>query len=182
MTRRGNWIQTYTGRAYWPESPLAQDVFIEDIAHHLALLCRYTGACSRFYSVAEHSVLVSLLVDKKHALTGLLHDATEAYINDISRPVKRAAGMEGYRQLEALNWSAIALRFGLPIDIPDEVHCADEFALFHERAALLPPSPDYLEWGAGLRCPAIVRPELVSGWCWEEAEEVFLRRYQELTE
>jgi len=178
---RGDWMQTYTGRAYYPTCPRAEEVYIEDIAHHLALLCRYTGACSRFYSVAEHSVLVSLLVPPRFALAGLLHDATEAYLNDLNRPLKRSPGLEQYRIIEALNWRAIAQRFSLPNEIPDEVHRADENALFHEQAALLPEVPAGLDWGMGLRRPEVVRPELVTGWDWQDAETVFMARYEELT-
>ncbi len=80
----GNWIQTYSGRQFWPLEPRAEDVAVEDIAHALSLLCRYGGHSSRFYSVAEHCVLVS----HKCGLHGLLHDAAEAYLLDIPRPVK----------------------------------------------------------------------------------------------
>src|SRR5258708_302056 len=86
--RRGNWMQTYTGRAYWPADPRAEDVCIEDIAHALSLLCRYTGHCKRFYSVAEHSILISQVVPPEYAFFGLMHDAQEAYINDLARPIK----------------------------------------------------------------------------------------------
>ena len=178
---RGNWMQTYSGGLYWPSDPRPEDVRIEDIAHHLAMLCRYTGAVRRFYSIAEHSVLVSLMVPPQHALSGLLHDATEAYLNDINRPVKRSPGMEGYRVIEARNWRVIAKAFGLPVIHPAEVEKADAEALFHEQAALMPSEPPGLDFGMGLPRPAVVRPDLIKGWSWEEAKDVFLTRYQEIT-
>ena len=66
--RKGDWMQTYTGRQFWPIDPRANEVHIEDIAHALSMMCRYNGHCRTFYSVAEHSVLVSQHVPPEHAL------------------------------------------------------------------------------------------------------------------
>lgn len=68
--RRGDWIQTFTGRRFWPLDPRPEDVCIEDIAHALSLKCRFGGHCTRFYSVAEHSVHVSNYVPAEFALWG----------------------------------------------------------------------------------------------------------------
>lgn len=129
------WIQTYTGRQYWPHSPSPADVDIEDIAHALSNLCRYTGHCARFYSVAEHSILVSKLVPPADALEALLHDATEAYLNDLSTPVKR--GLPEYRELEARNDMAIRMRFQLPHEHAAVVKEADTLAYWTEREQLM---------------------------------------------
>ncbi len=75
--RIGNWLQTYSGIAYWPLDPRPEEVTIEDIAHHLSLICRFGGAVRRFYSVVEYSVLVSRVGPPVYALQCLLHDATE---------------------------------------------------------------------------------------------------------
>lgn len=179
--RTGNFMLTASGVAYYPTEPRAEDVRIEDIAAHLAKLCRYTGAVRKFYSVAEHSVLVSRLVPRQFALHGLLHDSPEAYINDLNRPTKHGPGMEGYQALERLNWVVISHKFGLELEEPPEVTEADGWALFHERAALMPPVPEGLPWGMGRNEPSVVRPELIRAWSWQDAERFFMNRYRELT-
>jgi len=84
--RIGDWIQTYTGKRFWPLDPRPEDVDILDIAHSLSLLCRFTGHTSSFYSVSQHSILVAQEVPKRLRLWALFHDAAEAYIGDIARP------------------------------------------------------------------------------------------------
>jgi 5'-deoxynucleotidase YfbR-like HD superfamily hydrolase len=130
MDRLGNWMITTSGVRYYPLDPRAEDVKIEDIAHSLAKQCRWGGHSKRFYSVAEHSVLVSAKVPREHALTALLHDATEAYLIDLPRPIK--AHMPQYKKLELLNWRVIAERFRLPDDLPQCVHDADNAVLLAE--------------------------------------------------
>lgn len=174
-------MQCWRGGIYWPLDPRADEVFIEDIAHHLAMICRFTGACDRFYSVAEHSVLVSKIVPPEMALLGLLHDATEAYLNDLNRPVKHDPEMVAYRRIEALNWLAIAERFGLPKVMPQEIHVADAAMLHAERLALLKPLSECTteEWLMGdVQPPARVE---ITGWAWRQARMEFMYRYEELT-
>jgi hypothetical protein len=83
---RGPYIVTYTGRRFHFLDPKIDEISIEDIAHALSNVCRFTGHTKRFYSVAEHSCLVSALCDNR--LEGLLHDASEAYMSDLSSPLK----------------------------------------------------------------------------------------------
>ena len=90
----GHWMTTYTGKRFHFLDPKPEEIDILDIAHHLSLLCRYTGACREFYSVAEHSLRVSCIVPSELQLAALLHDGSEAYINDISRPVKYSHKLE----------------------------------------------------------------------------------------
>ncbi|MEM9149127.1 MAG: hypothetical protein AAGB19_01555 [Cyanobacteria bacterium P01_F01_bin.3] len=80
------WIQTFTGKAFWPLEPDPELICIEDIAWALAHQSRYSGHCDRFYSVAEHSLWVSGQCSPEHKLWGLLHDASEAYLSDVVRP------------------------------------------------------------------------------------------------
>ncbi len=88
MTRRGDWFLTFSGVQFWPMDPRPDEVRIEDIAHALSRVCRYGGHCLDWYSVAQHSLMVSTLVPPDLALHGLLHDAEEAYTGDMIRPIK----------------------------------------------------------------------------------------------
>ena len=87
--RRGDWMQTYSGKKFFPIDPRPEDIDIIDVSHALSMVCRFAGQCKQFYSVAQHSVLVSQNVSSDAALWGLLHDAAEAYIGDLTRPLKR---------------------------------------------------------------------------------------------
>lgn len=82
------WMQTATGKQFYPLAPKMTDIDIEDIAHALSLQCRFNGHTRKFYSVAEHSVHVSYAVPRKMALPALLHDAHEAYLGDMISPLK----------------------------------------------------------------------------------------------
>jgi len=177
--RKGNFMQVWTGGVYWPLDPRAEEVFIEDIAHALSMQCRYAGHVERFYSVGEHSVHVSHIVPPHMALLGLLHDATEAYLVDVPRPVKRH--LLNYKEIEQLNWLAIAERFGLPETLPPEIHRADAAMLPTERAALMKPLPEHdaQAWAMGDMQP--LADVQIEGWSPRYGKEAFLRRYRELT-
>jgi len=170
-------LYTYTGRKFDVADPRPEDVDIADIAHALSLLCRYGGHSSRFYSVAEHSVIMSYLVPEKDALAALLHDATEAYVVDLPRGVKNAIG-EPYRRLEARVWYAVCKRFCLDPDLPDSVKYYDNAILLAEKDALIHPSVP--EWLVGL---GYEKPEIdVVGFSPAVAEAMFLQRFKQLTE
>lgn len=132
---RGPWSDTYTGRFY-PLTPRPEDIHIRDIAQGLGNICRFTGQCRTFFSVAQHSILVALLCPVEDRLWGLLHDAAEAYIADVSRPVKYLAEMQPYRNRERLIQSVIARRFGLSMPIPPTVKKADNILLATEARDL----------------------------------------------
>lgn len=138
-----DWMQTYTGRAFYPMEPDPDMVDPTDIAHALGHLCRYNGHVSQFYSVAEHCVLMSYAVAPENALWALLHDATEAYVGDMVSPLKRS--MPEFRLAERRVSYAICHRFGISTDCPEEVKQADTRILWDERDALFGPAP--LEWG-----------------------------------
>lgn len=103
---RGNWLQTFTGVAFYPFAPRPEEINVQDIAHQLSMICRYGGAVSSFYSVAEHSLILARYVrqvrpnNPRLALQALLHDAAEAYICDVPRPLKLMPQMDGYRAME----------------------------------------------------------------------------------
>ena len=167
------WIQTYTGRQFWPLQPQPDHVDIRDIAHSLALQCRFNGHCRAFYSVAQHSVLVSHAVPPADALWGLLHDAAEAYISDLPRPLKKTA--PDFRQAEERLLAVIMAAFGLPPEMPAAVAWADDALLATElRDLMLPPAAP---WGLSAE-PLALRVQPVAP---DEAEALFLQRFRELT-
>lgn len=173
--RRGAWMQTFTGRQFYPLDPRAQDVHPADIAHALSLICRYGGHVDRFYSVAEHCFLLSHAVAPKHALWALLHDATEAYVGDMVRPLKHY--MADYCEVEDRVAWAIAERFKLDPTMPTEVKDADNRILLDERAVLMPGTRHPWVQDTNGTQPLDV---LVSGWDPKYAEHMYIRRLNEL--
>lgn len=148
--RTGDWGLTSSGRRFWPADPRVDDICIGDIAHALSLQTRFGGHSLAFYSVAQHSVLVSRLSAPENALAGLLHDATEAYLQDIIRPLKRELRAV-YKPLETAWAQAIGLVFGLGdrlANLPKDVHDADRAVLVAEHRDLMAQSP---HWPVG-RC------------------------------
>jgi hypothetical protein len=139
MTGRGDWMQTATGRQFWPMDPRPHEVFIEDIAHALSMICRFGGHCRRFYSVAEHSVLISRAAAPEHKRWALLHDASEAYVADIIRPLK--PHLIGYRETEQKVMRAIAVRFNLHLEQPAGVKALDLAILMDERDQVMGEPP-----------------------------------------
>lgn len=137
--RKGDWIQTFTGRKFWPLDPRPEDVCVEDIAHALSLLCRFGGHCVRFYSVAEHSLYVSQH-SGEHTLWGLLHDASEAYLVDVPRPLKK--DLANYREIETGLQRTICEAFGLDAEQPDAVAHADLAILMTERLQIMTRAPE----------------------------------------
>src|SRR5262245_47792896 len=97
--RLGDWMQTVGGTQFWPLDPRPHEFDINHIAHALGNMCRFNGHCRRFYSVAEHCVLVSRACSAANALWGLLHDMSEAYIADVIRPVK--PHLSNYKSIES---------------------------------------------------------------------------------
>lgn len=174
LTLRCDWIATYTGGVFFPLAPRIEDVRISDIAHALAQLCRFAGHTRTFYSVAQHSVLVSHLCSQQDALWGLLHDASEAYLSDIVSPLKRASGMGGYRVIEQRVQQTIAQAFTLPLVEPSSVKAADQALLRIEQRDLVT-MPD----GWDVHVPAHHRR--IEPWTPAHAEERFLARFMELT-
>lgn len=178
--RRGDWLQTFTGRQFWPLDPDVEQIDIADIAHALSMQCRFGGHCLRFYSVAEHSVHVARFLarfgeDPETQLWGLLHDAAEAYVVDLPRPLKRS--LPEYERTEARLLRAIAARFGLPRGyVPSRVKHVDHAILSDEALQNMsePPQP----W-VGLLPPLGIELQF---WSPEVAEQTFLTEYWRLQE
>lgn len=149
MARKGDWILTHTGVQFWPLDPRPDEIHIEDIAHSLSLQCRYNGHVKEFYSVAEHCVLVANIVSPRNALWALLHDASEAYITDIPRPIKPF--LQNYEALESVIMDAVCERFGLPYHMPSEVKDIDRRICGDEMDQLMPYKSEGLGASVGAR-------------------------------
>lgn len=169
------WIQTHSGRRFNPTNPYPNAIVIQDIAHALSMQCRFSGHTKKFYSVAQHSVLVSYICDSKDALWGLLHDASEAYLVDVPRPLKRSGKFDSYLEFEAQMQQAICKRFGLPMQEPPSVKAADTKLLATEARDLM--SPLHRDWIQ--RTDPL--PFLIDPWDHDKAKDMFMKRFFELT-
>ena len=175
-----SWIQTRSGKRVHPLSPTLGEIDINDIAHALSQQCRWSGHTSEFYSVAQHSVLVSIHCDSKDALWGLLHDASEAYLVDLPRPIKPWIG--GFERAELNLMISIADAFDLPYYtnftssfLPESVRVADDRMMCTEAVQLMAPlHPDF-------KLPADPYSFRILPWSPAHAKKRFLERFKELT-
>lgn len=179
--KRRDWFVTASGKRVHVLEPDPELICIEDVAHALALTCRFGGHCETFYSVAQHSVHVSMLVPQRLAKAALLHDATEAYLGDVIRPLKRELG--NYASIEASWEIAVRARFGLEwLTIADdcEIKRADLVALATERRDLLPSAlstvGEWLEDELGAKPD----PREIAPLEWCLARRWFLMRWEEV--
>ena len=164
-------IQTFTGGNFWPLDPWPEEVDIRDIAHALSMKCRYGGHTNRFYSVAEHSILVA---HKVGTLEALLHDAAEAYspFGDVPRPIK--ADVPWVHKIETPIERAIATKFGLKWPWDEAIKAADNAITADEKKALMGNTPPW---------PGYETPLGVEIVCWPPfyAEKVFLSEFERLS-
>lgn len=167
--------------------PRADLITTLDIAHALSLICRFNGHCTRHYSVAQHSLLVADIVQSQGyapdiQLLALLHDAAEAYVGDMTRPLKlwlrQDTGGNGsdYDFVEQRIWQAICERFDLAPELPIVVHEADMIALATERRELLPDHPSAWECLHGVTPHNTELP----AWTPSQARQAFHDRLLEL--
>lgn len=129
-----SFIQTLSGKHFDYLNAQTDDVDIEDIATALSNICRFAGHLPEFYSVAQHSVLCSQIVPQEYAFEALMHDAADAYCQDIPAPLKRL--LPDYRRIETLVDDLIRSKFGLPLHQSDLVKYADLTMLATERRDL----------------------------------------------
>ena len=168
----GHWITTYTGKKFHFLEPKQEEIDIKDIAHALSLTCRFGGQCKEFYSVAEHSIRVAEIVPEKYKLLALLHDASEAYMPDLPRPIK--ATMLEFRELELDILVAIWRKF-----VPEtswtltSVKYADSVLLATEARDLMDNMKDWAKLPEPLK--GKVHPYTSSSF----AEEYFLAKFKE---
>lgn len=137
-----SWILTRTGKHFDLVDPQPDMINVLDIAHGLSNCCRFAGQSHLFYSVAQHSVLASEIVPEGFELEALLHDASEAYLGDVTRPLKQL--LPDYREIERRVEDAIRAAFGLPSVQSEAVSHADRVMLATERRDLMP--KDASEW------------------------------------
>lgn len=179
-TRRGTWMQTFSGRKFWPLDSRVEEIALEDIAHGLAMTCRYGGHSRRFYSVAEHALIVSHYVPPAFALHGLLHDSAETYIGDMIRPLKHTPEMIEFRRCEEAIERVVAEAFHL--QWTPEAHAAvkeiDDRILVDEITELMHDPAMYLERGYERLVPLGAQ---ITGLMPDRAERAFLDRFLELT-
>jgi hypothetical protein len=176
----GPYLQTVSGRWVNPFDPDLDQLDAGDIARALANVCRFGGHTRAFYSVAQHSVIVSRLVEERggdadDAFAALMHDATEAYLGDMPHPLKhRSALGAAFREAEAHLEQAIRSRFRIKVDVP-EIKRIDRALLATERRAF---SGENWHW-----------PELdgvepldveLEAWPPDVAAREFAQRYTEL--
>lgn len=167
-----SYIRTFSGVKFFPLDARPEDVRIIDIAHHLSNQCRWAGAVKTFYSVAAHSLHVSMMCHREHALAALLHDASESYLCDMPKPAK--LGMPEYEQHENNLQRVISQAFGVPYPFHPEVHQADKAALYLESKYFfefdrdIPPvdPPRHCNWNYEIVCSA--SPEQIKGWFLQE--------------
>lgn len=170
-------IQTFTGRWFDLAAPDPAQVDVVDVAHSLSQINRYTGHTTRPYSVAQHCVLISRIVPETLAFDALMHDAAEAYVGDLSRPLRML--LPEFDDIEHRVRVAVGAALGFDPEISAQVRDFDTLMLFWERRDLLvrTPQPWVGEGDYDSRIPsAPIRP-----WLPSAAERLFLERYAELT-
>lgn len=171
----GHTILLVSGEYFNLLEPETSNFTVEDIAHGLSNLCRYTGQISSYYSVAEHSVLCSEHVAPEHALAALLHDASEAFIGDVSRPLK--ALLPEYKTIEQRIERAVCARFELPFPMHPAIKEIDNRMLVTEQHQRMNNHDDWSLWTEGVEA----LPITLECWLPNVAKGMFLRRYRELT-
>lgn len=173
------YIELVTGCRFYLNNPLWD---IGAIAHSLSLQCRFTGQCRKFYSVAEHSVLVSRIVEDLglgDPMEGLMHDAVESVLADVVGPAKQL--LEDYKLLDAALDSSMRKAFALPEAMTEGVRRADQLALLIEAKALMPSkgAQGYVD-DPQIHAEANKLTYQVQCWTSDNAKEKFMTRMSDI--
>jgi len=168
------WVQSFSGRKIDLLDTAIDSIVIEDIAHSLSMLCRFKGHSKQFYSVAQHSVIVSYICEPQYSFYGLLHDASEYVLGDMPAPLKRSGKINEYKKIEKILQGKIYNRFGLKDDEPDDIKRADLLALSTEAYNFMNPlHPDWKNIYNPLDIDIVALPPA-------DAETLFLSRFDQL--
>lgn len=184
------WIETFTGKRVNPMHLDEELIDIVDIAHSLALQCRFVGHCLVFYSVAEHSILVADTVAKirlsyvgtkedanKTLLAALLHDAAEAYLGDIARPIKHHNAFKQVVEIEKQILGKVMLKYNCTGADWELIKKADGIMLATEAKVLMADN------GKGWYLPEPALPDTPSTITQsgevEDTEAAFLEKFEE---
>lgn len=169
-------IRTISGNYFNFLEPTDNAVLVSDIGHALSHVCRFAGHVSEFYSVAQHSYFCSFLVPPEDAMAALFHDATEAYIGDVTRPLKRL--LPDYRSIEERLHADIFGKLGLDPVLPPSVKHADRVLLATEARDLTMhrPGDQDLDGESGID----PLPVKIIPWGPFVARQFFMERYRQL--
>jgi 5'-deoxynucleotidase YfbR-like HD superfamily hydrolase len=168
------YVSTFSGNRFYPLEPRIDRVAIEDIAHGLAYQCRFNGQTREFYSVAQHSLIVASLVPPELRLAALLHDAAEAYLGDMVKPLKVL--LPEFAAIEDKVSALIGAAFAVDFSNYAPIKRADLIALATEKRDLMPHSAERWAYLDDIR--ALPEPiATMSPW---QAKQAFLARFAEL--
>ncbi|MFZ4538959.1 hypothetical protein [Propionivibrio sp.] len=165
------YVSTFTGKQFYPLAPTPDQIDIEDIAHGLAYQCRFNGQTRHFYSVAQHSLIVADLVPPPLRLAALLHDAAEAYMGDMVKPLKQLFPL--FSEIEGKVMSAIGLRYAIGSFDDPAIKRADLIALAMEKRDLMPNSSEPWESLRGI----VASPMRIAPMSPQEAKAAFLSAF-----
>lgn len=173
-----DFISTLSVQQFYFLNPDPKDILIADIAHSLSLICRFGGHCNVFYSVAEHSIILAKALEDEGAdtltvMAGLLHDAEEAYLPDITRPVKNV--MPEAKKIYAILETAIEMKFHLQAADWERIKEMDSRLVVTEAKALGIWNEHWVDAGTPLRAKLYL-------WSSDEAKHLFLINFLELSE
>lgn len=168
------YVSTFSGNRFYPLEPRIDVVAIEDIAHGLAYQCRFNGQTREFYSVAQHSLIVASLVPAELRLGALLHDAAEAYLGDMVKPLKVL--MPEFADLEDKVTAIIAATFAIDFSVYAPIKRADLIALATEKRDLMPHSAERWAYLDDIRA----LPDPIVPMSPEQAKQAFLGQFAEL--
>lgn len=173
-----SYIETISGKKFYFLNPQPEDFDIYDIAHALAMNCRYTGHCDRFYSVAEHSWHMSRMAPGGYELAALLHDASEAYITDIASPIKQH--LPDYQAMEDLLLSRLFAKYNLEYPMSPVIKQLDLTMLSTEAHYMLRSRGNTWDMWKTIKRPRVQQNFRPIGMEPKLAKQLFLDRFYEL--